>query len=611
MNRTGFKLLFVVLMLCSIRASAQSFTATVNNTTVGQNDQFQVSFTFSGNSVNGIKNFNPPAFSNFMVLSGPNQSTSMQIINGAASASITYSYYLQPKSVGKFTIGTASIENNGNTYHTQPLSITVVKGAPKPKQNTPQSQSQPAVTNTEIGKNLFIRATSDRKRAYMGQQITVTYKLYTRLNIASQMSVSKLPSYQGFWAEEINVPNNITFTTEMYKGKQFRVGILKKAALFPSQTGELSVTPFEINVPVQVKTRQQKGNNIFDNFFNDPFFNNYRTINYDAKSNTIKIKVEPLPSANVPESFNGAVGQYSLSASLSQSHTTTNNPVDLKLVISGTGNIKLLNTPKVDLPPGFDQYQPKTNDQINRAGAISGKKTIDYLIVPRAAGKKLIPAIKFSFFDPGKRSYVTLQSKPFELTVTPGQNIAGSNDGGISKEDVKMLGNDIRYIKTSDYDIEKEGYIVLFQPGFWFAAIFPLILLGGLITWKKRNDKLAGNVQLLRYQKAQKVAKTRFKTAKNLMESNNQNGFYSEISLALFGYLEDKLRISKSEISLERAAEELQRRNINKELIDNLKDCADKCEYFRFAPKADGVAGMNEMYNNLTKVIIELEKSLR
>ncbi len=609
MQKNFIKIFGIIILILQNVGFSQTFSASTNSSTVGQSDQFQVSFTFSGSSVNGLSNFRPPSFSNFMVLSGPNQSTSMQIINGASSASITYSYYVQPKNIGKFKIGSASVDFNGKTYNTEPLAITVVKGAPQPKKS---QQNSSGVSNEEIGKNLFIRAVADRSKAYIGQQVTVTYKLYTRVNIASQMSVSKLPSYQGFWAEEIDVPNNISFTTETYEGKQYRVGVLKKVALFPSQSGELSVTPFELNVPIQVQQKRQRSNNVFDDFFNDPFFGNYKTINFDAKSNTLKIKAIPLPSENVPKSFNGAVGNYSFNVDASSNKTSTNNPIDLKIDISGTGNIKLLNSPDISLPPGFEKYEPKTSDKINRTGQISGSKTIDYLIVPRVAGKKEIPAIQFSYFDPAKKSYVSLSSKPIVINVAQGKVEAegGSTGGGLSKEDVKLLGNDIRYIKTSDFDLSKSNGIIVQTSGFWIAVIAPFLLLVGFITWKVRTDKLAQNVQLLRYQRAQKVAKARFKNAHKLMESGDQKAFFSEISLALFGYLEDKLHIPKAESSLERASAELQKRSIDENLISELKECAEECEYARFAPSGNGESAMNDMYDKLTKVIIELEKSL-
>ncbi|HVO74278.1 MAG TPA: BatD family protein, partial [Ignavibacteriaceae bacterium] len=362
----------------------QSFVASVSGNPVALDEQFEATFTFSGRDVNKIKNFTPPDFGNFLVISGPNQSTSMQIINGAVSSEISYSYYLQPKNAGKFTIGSASIVYDDKTYKTNPLSIEVKAG--RSNANKKGNEQDAAAEDKEIQDNLFIRAVVDKSRPYVGEQVTVTYKLYTRLNIASQMSVSKLPSYQGFWAEELETSSNILFTTEVYNGKQYRVGILKKAALFPSQSGELTISPFELNVPVQVEKKRKKGNNFFDDFFNDPFFNR-EMVDYAVKSNSVKINVLPLPE-DKPASFNGAVGSFSLSSDLNKKNVKTNEPLSLKINLSGAGNIQLLNIPEVKFPQGFEKYEPKVTDQINRKTEISGRKTFEYLIIPRTSGKK-------------------------------------------------------------------------------------------------------------------------------------------------------------------------------------------------------------------------------
>jgi hypothetical protein len=583
---------------------AQSFTASVNNATVGLNDQFEVDFIFNGKDINGVRNLTPPNFSNFLVLTGPNQSSSMQIINGAVSGSLTFSYVLQPKSLGKFTIGKAYVEYNGTRYNTSPLEITVIKGSAKPQ----QQQNSNSISTKEIADNLFIRAIVDRSRVYLGQQVTVTYKLYTRLNIAAQMSISKLPQYQGFWSEEIETPNNINFTTEMYEGKQFKVGILKKAALFPSQTGKLTVTPFGLNVPVQIK-KKKTGNNFFDDFFNDPFGSS-QVYNYDAKSNSVKVDVMPLPSSNVPKSFNGAVGSFSLNTDINKRKLKTNESLSLKVTISGSGNLNLVNPPEVNFPNGFEKYEPKTNAQINRKGTISGTKTTEYLLVPRTPGKKVIPAIEFSYFDPYKRSYVTLSSKPYSIDVEQGANITSDDNSSFSKEDVKLLGEDIRYIKTSFDDVEKSSSFIIYKTGFWAAVGVPLFAFVALVGWKKREDKLAGNVQQLKFRRAEKIAKSRLKKAKKLMEANNHKEFYSEISQALFGYLEDKLHIPKSEFSFERASDEIKKKNGKEDLIEQLKNSIEKCEYVRFAPNADESSAMNGIYTDTSKVIIEIEKNI-
>ena len=373
---------------------------------------------------------------------------------------------------------------------------------------------------------------------------------------------------------------------------------------------ELSVTPLELAVPVQIQQKKKSSGSLFDDFFNDPFFNSVQNVNYNAKSNTIKLHVSSLPTQNVPKSFNGAVGDFSLTSQINSLNTKTNEPVTLKINISGSGNIQLLNMPEINLPSGFDKYDPKTSDQINRTGRINGTKTFEYLIVPRDAGKKEIPPIQFSFYNPERKSYVTLYTPSYFIDVQQGPNNGNSNVAGYPKEEIKLLSQDIMYIKTSAGDLARQGDSILFGFGFWTAPLLPLVLLSGLITWKRRSDKLAGNLQLLRFQRAKKIAREDFKSAKDLLESNDHTGFYAEISQALFGYLEDKLHIPKAEISLDRAVDELQRKNIEDELINNLKVCIEKCEYARFAPGSGGASAMNEMYNDLTKVIIELEKSL-
>lgn len=601
-KRNYFLLFAVCLLIYSqLDTYAQDFTASVNETTVADNDRFQVSFNFSGSSINNLSKFTPPSFENFLILSGPNQSTSIQIINGAQSASLTYNYVVQPKGLGTFTIGSASIVQDGNTYKSQPIKITVVKGKDKPKQQKDDGQ----VSEQDIAKNLFIRATVNKTKAYKGEQVTVVYKLYTRLSIASQMGINKLPQYQGFWAEELETANNISFKTEVIDGKQFRVGVLKKVALFPTQTGTLEVTPFELTVPIELQ-KQRSGKTIWDDFFGDPF-GRTQLYEYNAKSNIVKVDVEPLPQGS-PASFNGAVGDFSFNAQINSSTVKSNEPLTLKIDISGKGNITLLQMPELNLPNGFEEYEPKISEQINRSGTISGAKTGEYLLVPRVVGKREIPPIEFSYFDPSKRKYVTLKSEPFSIDIKPGDKQVFTE--GIGKEDIKELGTDIRFIKTSFDDIRKKEKYVISSTGFLVAAILPIILGIGIIGWKIKYDKLHGNVVLLRYQKAQKIAKNRLKTAKKLVDSQNHKEYYTELSSALFGYLEDKLHIPKAEFTIERAADELRGSQVSEELILKLKNRAEKCEFVRFAPGAEKSAAKQNMYDEIADVIINLEKNI-
>jgi hypothetical protein len=407
----------IVLLLFTTALSynlfAQEFTATVDKTVVGQYDRFQVYFTFNGSDVNGVQNFRPPSFQNFKVLSGPNQSTSMQYINGKVSGSLTFSYILQPSDIGSFTIGAASVTFGGKSYSTSLVNIKVEKGTPQQK-----AESNGGYSDAELDKNVFIVAQANKSRVMLGEQITVTYKLYTKLNIASPQ-INKLPQYQGFWAEEMDPTRTINFTVEMYKGERYRAAEIKQVALFPTKTGVLNVTPFELNVPVIVK-KKRTGNDVFDEFFNDSFFGRTETVQHLTKSNTLKVTVDPLPSSNVPSSFNGAVGNFNFKAEIDKNKVSTNESITLRLTVSGSGNIKLLNLPEPQLPAGFEKYDPKIYDNVNKGTVISGQKISEYLIVLRSPGAKEIPPIEFTYFNPSLKRYVTQSSPSFKIFVEKG-----------------------------------------------------------------------------------------------------------------------------------------------------------------------------------------------
>ncbi len=599
---SNIKLFFLSLMFLAGTCFAQKFNVSADRTIVGQGDRFQVDFTFEGGDVNGITNFRPPRFDGFRILSGPNQSSSMSIINGKVSGSLSLSYILQPVNIGEYTIGSASVDYGGKSYSSQPLKIKVEKGSPQQQQ---QAQGS-SVNQQELAKGVFIVAEANKSRALLGEQITVTYKLYTKLNIASPQ-ISKLPSYEGFWSEEIGPIQQINFDLEMYKGERYRVAKIKQVALFPSRTGSLSVTPFELNVPVIVK-KKRTGNDMFDEFFNDSFFGRTETVELKTKSNTLKIEVDPLPSG-APGSFNGAVGNFSIKAEVDKQNVVTNESFTLRLNVSGSGNIKLLKAPEPQLPAGFEKYDPKTIENINKGSQISGQKIIDYLIVPRSAGEKEIPPVEFTYFNPSTRKYVILKSQPFRINVK--QGVGGEVvTQGVSKEDVKLLNEDIRFIKTSDFNLEPKQEISLIKSWFWISLVVPFLSLVGAFVYKRKQDELYGNVQLMKFQKAEKEARKRLKLAKAALDNKQTTSFYSEISLALFGYLEDKLSIQKSEFTLEKAEEKLISRNVNDELLNRVKQIAEKCEFARFAPQGEMQAAANEMYEETVKVIVELDSSI-
>lgn len=610
MLKKSFYILLLTLSLVNLSVFAQEFSSSVDKTKVGENETFQVYFTFKGESSNDLRNFQAPSFEGFRIVSGPNQSTSMQYINGSMSSSVTYSYYLQGSEIGKYTIGSGSVDYRGKTYTTAPIEIEVVKGASPQQSNNNNRQGQQAtqgISNEELAKNVFIRAIPDKKNVLLGEQVTVTYKLYTKLNINSPQ-ISKLPTYQGFWAEELDMKNNIYFDTEMYNGERFRSAVLKTVALFPTKTGELSVTPFELDVPVMI--RRRKTNDVFDQFFNDSFFGRTETVDFTAKSNTLKINVSNLPQNNVPASFKGAVGKYTFKTEFDKSDVKVNESITLRVTIEGTGNIKLLEVPKPNLPKGFEQYEPKVTDNIIRKGNVSGSKVVEYLLVPRIPGVKKIPPIEFTFFDLSQKRYVTLATPEHVINVAEGEGGYETAGTGLSKEDVKLLSEDIRYIKTSGFDLEKKQDFRSIGMWFWMMLILPVVILASLLIFKKRQDALHGNVKLLRYRKAEKQARERLKKAKKELTGGKLVEFHSELSQALFGYLEDKLGIQKSDFTLDRALRELELRGVSEELCSQVKTISEKCEFARFAPASQTSENSNELYENAVKVIVTLEDSI-
>ncbi|MDZ7766580.1 MAG: BatD family protein [Melioribacteraceae bacterium] len=597
------KRIFYILFMLVVATNlfAQKFETTADRTTVGVGERFQVYFTFEGQS-NDISGFKPPSFEGLRVLSGPNQSTSMQIINGQVSSSVTFSFILTPVKEGEYTIGEAEVSYKGTKYRSNPLKINVVKG-----QTSQQQQQNETISEEELSNNVFIVASADKRNVYQGEQVTVTYKLYTKLNISSPQ-ISKLPTYNGFWQEEISTSNTINWEIEMYNGERYRSATIKKVALFPTKSGELTVTPFELDIPVLVK-RRRTSNDFFDDFFNDSFFGRTETIQFKAKSNSIKISAEPLPQRNVPASFNGAVGDFDIKTEIDRTTVKANESISLRFTVTGTGNIQLLDLPKLELPAGFEVYEPKSNLSVNRSGKISGTKTFDYLIVPRVPGAKIIKPIEFSFFSPTKNRYITQTSSEYRVEVAKGDGSVVSSSG-FSKEDIKLLNEDIRFIKTSDFNLRTRNGSRLIPIWFWLGLIIPALVLGSVIALQRRQQKLSSNTQLLKYKKAEKVARSRLKHAKNLMAADKSLEFYSEISRAMNGYLEDKLNIQKSEFTLGKAVDFLTQKDVNEKLKEQVKNIYEKCEFARFAPSAQTPSAEQSLYDDTINTIVGLEQSL-
>jgi hypothetical protein len=590
-------------------ASAQdaSFSASVDKNPVTLGDQVTLSLTLTNAGMGGGKNLRLPDLSKFHIMGGPNQSTSMQFINGAVSSSVTYSYILQPNEMGKLTIGAASIEAGGKVYKTAPITIEVVKGTPRPKQPTPDVQDD---VSGQIKDNLFLRASVDKAHVMQGEQINLTFKLFTRVSVANY-AIDKNPALTGFWGEDIENPKNISLATEVVNGKQYRVGIIRRMALFPTQSGTLEISPMEVQTTVQVQSRSVDP---FDAFFRDPFG---RSVNYMVKSEPLKIKVDPLPSG-APSSFKGAVGRFTMNTTVNTKTTKTNEPITLKVIIAGTGNIKILESPEVELPTDFERYTPKVSDDIKRLeGTISGTKSFEYLLIPRYPGRKVVKPVTFSYYDLTKRDYVTLRSPEIELTVEQGAASAAPLIAGSAREDVRLLSQDIRFIKVGNIAFSRQGELPYTSKMFIVLLVLPIMGLVGVLVYARQREAVMMDAVGYRNRRAMKIAQRGLKQAEELLKQDSKSAaekklqFYSEVSRALWKYLRDKLNMQQADVSIENTIAELAKRSVNGEISEALRSLLETCEMARFAPTSLSAEAMQKTYDEARNIIVTLERTLK
>ena len=601
-------LLFALFLRWTLALSQDvSFEARVDRNQVSLGEQFTLSLELKNARMWGGKNLQLPDLSKLHIMAGPSQSTNMQFSNGVVYSSVTYSYILQPREVGKLTIGSATIEAEGKQYRSTPVTIEVVKGSPRPQR---QQASTPEDLGSQIGDNLFLRATVDRSRVMQGEQVNLTFKLYTRVSV-SNYAVEKTPTTTGFWSEEIENPKNIELGSEVINGKQYKVGVIRRVALFPTQSGTLEVSPMEVQTTVQIQSRSVDP---FDAFFRDPFG---RPVNYSVKSEPLKIKVDPLPPG-APTGFKGAIGSFKMNTSLDKRTTKTNEPISLKVTIAGTGNIKLLESPEVSLPTDFEQYTPKVTDNINRQpDRISGSKTFEYLLIPRYPGEKSIKPITFVYYDLGKHDYVTLRTPSMDLTVEQGPASAMPLVTGSPREDVQLLSQDIRFIKVTGADFSRRGEYVHTRGLFVALVLLPLAGLMGALVYTRNREAVMRDEAGFRNKRAIKIAHKGLKRAevflkeKTAASPDKKLKFYSEIAKALWSYLGDKLAIPPAEYSIDGILATLNRRSVDSGTAAALKSLLEYCEMARFAPTSTEKTAMQKTYEEAKTLIVELERTLR
>jgi len=606
------RLLSILFILFSaIVANGQKLTASAP-AEVGMNQDFQVEWTVNADG----NNFKLPPMPDFQLMGGPYQSTSFQMVNGRTSQSISLTYQFRPKHVGKCTIGPATVQVASGTISSNSLTINVVQGSAnsggqasrQPQQQQPRGGGQPQAQSGSDGQNngdVFIKISLNKSNVMEGEAVLATYKLYARNVQLNQLMMSKAPAYNFFWSEMLPEEKNPQMTQEMYNGKKYAVALIRKVILYPQKSGTLTLDPMTVTV---AGVKQVRSN---DPFFGS-FFPEYQQFSQDIKSTAYSIKVQSLPEAGKPAGFSGIVGKFQISAKATRNKLKENDALNYTVTVSGTGNFSQVEPFTLSMGPEWDTYDPKTSDKLDKEeDRISGYKTFDYTMVPKVAGDYKIPAIHFSYFDINSHRYVTLNTNDIPVTVEKGSgNNGNASVSTLNKQEVSLLGQDIRYIKSKPGTFSDAGSYFYGSAGFVGLAITPFLAFIGLVVYKRRRAEENLDVTLRRRQKATGVARKHLKTANLLMQKKDAIAFYTEVLMALYGYVHDKTGLEMAETSRESIQEMLSSKNIHETEISSFLQIVDQCEFAKYAPVAVQM-DMEPVYNQTLSLISTLEGQLK
>ena len=608
------KLLYIILFcfisIYSLEAQSDISFKTICKKQVVVGEQFQVSYELNGDG----KDFKTPNFTNFEIIGGPFTSTSssVQIINGSVSRTNTqtFSFHLRAIKEGTYTIPSASITVDKKKITSEPCEINVI-ASPSGSSNYNGNSTS---TKTNVGaKEVFLKATPNKKKVYQGEQLLLTYNIYYTIPI-SQLAVSKSPSYSGFWTKDItDNDGSLQQSSTVIDGQQYNVATIKEIVLFPQKSGNLIIDPLDLTCVAQIRQQRNRsqGYDPFEDFFSDVMGTSYTNVRKDIKSQPITIEVEPLPTANKPSSFQGAVGQFTFTSKIDKNELKVNDAFTLTLTVSGKGNIELLELPKPVFPPDFEVYDPKVSTTVkNNALGIYGSKKAEYIIIPRVSGDFTLEDIEFSYFNPSLKKYETLKSDIHTIQVQKG---ATNNNTAIytpGQADIKYLGSDIRHINVNNNALSITGTTFFMSPV--YIAIIVIMVLAFVVTLVVYNriNKFNKNKVLVKNKQATKIAKKRLNNAHNYLISNNQNSFYEEFSQALWGYISDKLNISRSQLSMNSVKEIMLSKEVSEDIVNEFVELLNNCEFARFAPGDPGKK-MDELYQKGIELITKAEKLLK
>ena len=608
MRLIAFICIFLTSYLSPLTSTSQTLQGSApSHVAVGE--QFRLTYTVNTQNASDFRAGDIP--DELEVLIGPNRSmqSSYQMINGhtSSSSSITYTYIVCATKNGSFTIPPAHVSVGGKTIASNSLNIKV-SGSPQasaggsPRHQRQDEQGEIRDAGSQIsGSDLFIKVSANKKRVYEQEPVLLTYKVYTLVGLTSLRG--DMPDLKSFYTQEVSLPTQKSFSIETFNGRPYRTTTWSQYVMFPQMTGKLQIPSITFE---GIVVQQNRNIDPFEAFFNGG--SGYVEVKKKIVAPGIDIQVDPLPER--PAGFSGGVGHFNVSASLNKTETKANDPVSLRITVSGTGNLKLVKQPQIELPKDFDKYEPKITDKTKLTSAgIEGSMIYDILIVPRHQGHYELPPVSLTYFDTTANVYKTVTSEPLTLDVAKGSGPGAMSDYS-EQQDLQELSRDIRYIKTGD--VRQRGMEEFFfgSVSYWMTlAIMVLVFISLFVIFRQRAIENA-NITKRRAGKANKVATKRLKKASKLMADNKPGEFYDEVLRALWGYVGDKLNIPVEQLSHDNISQRLGDRGVGEETIAQFMGALDECEFERYAP-GDPKGNMNKVYEKAMTAIEQIEGTMK
>ena len=582
------KLSIILFLFCSALLNAQQLNVSSDKNPAIVGEQIVIQYKIDAQA----ENFKSPNFNGLKVLSGPNPTTqsSYSFVNGKSqnSSSTTYSFYVKAVKQGNYNIGPAFVNIKGKTIQSKTYTLKVVKGSTKNKEQKKM-----------LADNLFVKVEVSKRNIIVGEQILVTYKLFTRYDLQNT-ELSTLPSLNGFWAKDLETSSR--FKRNVIDGIAYNIATIKKSVLTAQKSGKLVIDPMEIKCSIRVQNKRNNSDP-FANFFGS----SYNLQEEFIRSKPITIKVSEL--SNLPTNYKGAVGDMNIESSVNSTKINTNDAITYKLTIKGTGNIELIEPLFIKFPVNFEVYEPKITEKIFEGGRKRSVKTFEYLLIARNKGNYTIPSTSLVFYNTKKKQYETKQSSKHSLTILEGNNNE-KEPLKVNKQDVSTNQQDIHYIFTES-NLKEKKEKKLHQKLFYTLLLLPILLLLILWIYNKIVGKTDKSGRQWKNQKANKIALKRLKTAQICVNSNDFDGFFEEIEKSLWGYFADKFKVESADLSKEKVSTYFKSSDIDNTIESKFITLLDECEFARYAPETNKNAQMDTVLTKAKNIIIEVETALK